>query len=169
MDSNRLKELLGRYWNGDSTLEEEQQLRDHFSTSDISDELKETGALFKYFEQSKKRSLTDISFDRTIVEKINRPVAPKGRVATIVFNAMKIAAGVAVLMVAIWFVRTEVRQNTPQEVVDTYDDPKMAFEETKKALLMISKSFGSAEKQARKINMFNEAKEEIQKQDKESL
>ena len=169
MDSNRLKELLGRYWNGESTLEEEQQLRDHFSTSEIPEELKETAALFKYFEQSKKKSLTDISFDRTIVEKIHKPAAAKGRVASIVFNAMKIAAGIAVLMVAIWFVRTEVRQSTPQEVVDTYDDPKMAFEETKKALLMISKSFGSAEKQAKKINMFNDAKEEIQRRKKESL
>ena len=168
MDSNRLKELLGRYWNGESTLEEEQQLRDHFSTSEIPEEHKETAALFKYFEQSRKKSLTDISFDRTIVEKIHKPAA-KGRVASIVFNAMKIAAGVVVLMVAIWFVRTEVRQSTPQEVVDTYDDPKMAFEETKKALLMISKSFGSAEKQAKKINMFNDAKEEIQRRKKESL
>ncbi len=57
-----------------------------------------------------------------------------------------------------------VRETTPQAVVDTYDDPKLAFEETKKALLMISKSFGTAEEQARKINMFNEAQEEIQRE-----
>jgi hypothetical protein len=168
MDSNRLQELLSRYWNGDSTLEEEQLLRDHFNKSEVPEELKETAALFRYFEQSKKKSLTDISFDRTIVETIHKP-ASKGKIVSIAYNAMKFAAGVAVLMVAVWFVRTEVRKSDPQEVVDTYDDPKMAFEETKKALLMISKSFGSAEKQAKKINMFNDAKEEIQRQEKESL
>jgi hypothetical protein len=80
---------------------------------------------------------------------------------------MRIAAGVAVVMMAVWFVRKEVRQTTPQQVVDTYDDPQLAFEETKKALLMISKSFGKAENQAKKINMFNEAQEEIQKKEKE--
>jgi len=80
---------------------------------------------------------------------------------------MRIAAGLAVLLMAVWFVRNEVRESTPQEVVDTYDDPQLAFEETKKALLMISKSFGTAEEQAKKINMFNEAQEEIQKKQKE--
>jgi hypothetical protein len=76
---------------------------------------------------------------------------------------MRIAAGLAVVFVATWFIRTEVRKSTPQEIVDTYDDPKLAFEETKKALMMISRSFGTAETQAKKIDMFNEAREEIQK------
>ena len=76
---------------------------------------------------------------------------------------MRIAAGIAVLMVAVWFIKTEVRKSTPQEIVDTYDDPQLAFEETKKALMMISKGFGQAEQEAKKINLFNEAQEEIQK------
>jgi hypothetical protein len=45
---------------------------------------------------------------------------------------------------------------------DTYDDPQKALEETKKALLMISKGFGRAEQQAKKINLLNEAQEKIQ-------
>jgi hypothetical protein len=49
-------------------------------------------------------------------------------------------------------------------MVDTYSDPKLAFEETKKALMMISKSFGHVEEEAKKINLLNEAKEEIQKE-----
>ena len=57
----------------------------------------------------------------------------------------------------------------PPEVVDTYDDPKMAFEETKKALMMISKSFGTAEEQAKKINLFNKAQEEIQNKKEDNL
>jgi hypothetical protein len=57
-----------------------------------------------------------------------------------------------------------MQESTDPEVVDTYSDPKLAFEETKKALLLISQSFGKAEKQARKINMFNEAQEEIKKE-----
>jgi hypothetical protein len=48
---------------------------------------------------------------------------------------------------------------------DTYSDPKLAFEETKKALMMISKGFTKAEQETRKINLFNEAQENIQKED----
>ena len=90
----------------------------------------------------------------------------RGKVVKFFYNTMRIAAGVTVLLTATWFIRNEVRKTTPQEMVDTYDDPKLAFEETKKALLMISKGFGTAETQTRKINMFNEAQEEIKKKDK---
>lgn len=79
---------------------------------------------------------------------------------------MRIAAGVAVLVVATWLVRNEIRSNNPETVVDTYNDPKLAFEETKKALMMISKSFGTAEKEAKKINLFNEAQEVVKKEEK---
>ncbi|MFZ6011511.1 MAG: hypothetical protein ACOYXT_14270 [Bacteroidota bacterium] len=161
MDSKRIDELLNKYWNCETSLEEEQQLREYFRGQDIPESLKETAALFRYFDDHKKKSLNDVSFDRQVLEKVK---PPKGRmVKMILYNSMRIAAGVAVLVVAFFFVRNEVRKSTPQEMVDTYDDPKLAFEETKKALQMISKSFGTAEEQAKKINLFNEAKEEVQK------
>lgn len=162
MDSNRINELLDRYWNCETTLEEEQQLREYFRENDIREEWKETAVLFRYFEENKKKSLNDVSFDGGVMEKVRVPRG-QGKMVRLLYNSMRIAAGLAVVIVATWFVRTEVRKSTPQEIVDTYDDPKLAFEETKKALMMISKSFGTAEEQAKKINMFNEAQEEIQK------
>lgn len=161
MDSREINELLSRYWSCETSLEEEQQLRDYFKREDIPAELRETATLFQYFEENKKKSVRDVSFDRRVLEKV-RP-AGEARVRRLFYNSMRIAAGLVVVMMAIWFIRNEVRESTPQEMVDTYDDPKLAFEETKKALMMISKSFGSAEQQAKKINMFNEAREEIQK------
>jgi len=160
MDSKRIDELLSKYWNCETSLEEEQQLRAYFSGGDIPEQWKETAALFRYFEVSKTKSVNDVAFDG---QAMNNVRAPKKGVWRLMQNSMRIAAGVAVLMMAVWFVRKEVRQTTPQEVVDTYDDPQLAFEETKKALLMISKGFGTAEKQAKKIDMFNEAQDEIQK------
>jgi hypothetical protein len=166
MDSNRIDELLNKYWNCETSLEEEQELRQYFRGSQVPEQWKETASLFRYFEESKKKSLDDQPFDPRLLEKIT--VQQKGKGARLLYNSMRIAAGIAVLMIAVWFVRKEVRNSTPQEIVDTYDDPKLAFEETKKALMMISKSFGQAEEQAKKINLFNEAKEEIQKDKKET-
>jgi hypothetical protein len=166
MDSNRIDELLNKYWNCETSLEEEQELRQYFRGSQVPEQWKETASLFRYFEESKKKSLDDQPFDPRLLEKIT--VQQKGKGARLLYNSMRIAAGIAVLMIAVWFVRKEVRTSTPQEIVDTYDDPKLAFEETKKALMMISKSFGQAEEQAKKINLFNEAKEEIQKDKKET-
>ncbi len=69
---------------------------------------------------------------------------------------MRIAAGiVVVVMAAVWFVRKESQAHQSAASYakeDTYDDPKIAFEETKKALMMIVvKASGSAEQQAKKI------------------
>lgn len=163
MDSNKIEALLNKYWNCETSLEEEQQLRDYFKGGNIPEQLRETAALFRYFELQKKKSLSDVSFDAQVLAKTKR--ANKSIVVKLVYNTLRIAAGVAVLVVAVWFIRNEVRKDTPQAVVDTYDDPKLALEETKKALLMISRSFGRAEKETKKINIFNEAQEEIQKKD----
>jgi len=168
MDSEKLQQLLARYWSGDTTLEEEAQLREHFQGGDIPDELKETAALFRYFNEGRNKSLKDFTFEPAAIEKIAQP-KKSGRLVALFYNASKIAAGLLVVIVATWFIRNEIRKSTPQEVVDTYDDPKLAFEETKKALMMISKSFGTAQAQAKKINMFNEAQEEIQRKNKDSL
>lgn len=163
MDSNKIEELLNKYWNCETSLEEEQQLQAYFREGTVPEELKETAALFRYFNEHKKKTLRDVSFDQQVINKVKGP--KKGRMATLVYNTMRIAAGIAVLMVAIWLIRTEVRKSTPQEMLDTYNDPKLAFEETKKALMMISKSFGTAEEQAKKINLFNKAQEEIRKEE----
>jgi hypothetical protein len=161
MDSKKIEELLNKYWNCESSLEEEQQLREYFRNQDIPQQWSETASLFRYFDAHKKKELNDISFERSVIEKVQ--AKKKGKIHSLVFNTMRIAAGITVLMVAIWFVREEVRKSDPQEIVDTYDDPKLAFEETKKALKMISRSFGTAETQAKKINLFNEVQREIQR------
>jgi hypothetical protein len=163
MDSNKIEALLQKYWNCETTLEEEQQLRQYFRDEAIPEPWKETAAMFRYFEENKKKSLNDVAFDTRVMDTVQTP--KRGKMVKFFYNTMRIAAGVTVLLTATWFVRNEVRKTTPQEMVDTYDDPKLAFEETKKALLMISKSFGTAETQTKKINMFNEAQEEIKKKD----
>ena len=60
MDSKEINELLSRYWDCETSLSEEQQLRDYFNTDNVPTELKETAVLFRYFEESKKKSLQEI-------------------------------------------------------------------------------------------------------------
>jgi hypothetical protein len=161
MDFKEREDLLQKYWNCETSLEEEKQLREYFGSDDIPEQLKETATVFRYFEEAKKKSLNDVAFEGQVMVKIN---PRQGQIRRLMYNTMRIAAGLLVVIAATWFIRTEVRQTIPQEMVDTYDDPELAFEETKKALLMISKGFGTAEQHARKINMFNEAQEEIQRE-----
>ena len=170
MDSKRLDELLQKYWNAETSLEEEQQLRVFFASESVPESLKETSTLFQYFDEQKKLGVGDNSFDKELLEKIR----PKGKIISMV-QVARIAAGLFVVVAAAYFIREEVRKAYPTEQVsneeitneDTYTDPKVAFEETKKALMMISKSFNKAQKQASKINVFNEATKKIKEHKEE--
>lgn len=159
MDS-RIEQLLDKYWKCETSLEEEKELRAYFNESVVPDELKETSLLFKYFEEQKKQTVNEIGFNQKI--KAKTTVVKSGRIIKMIFTSAKIAAGVVVLLAASYLVRDEIRKSYPEEIVDTYSDPQLAFEETKKALMMISKTFGKAKEEAGKIKVFNEAEQIIQ-------
>ncbi len=158
MDSKKLEELLQKYWDCETSLEEEKHLHEYFRSEHVPDQWKETAALFHYFWQQKNTGV-NTQFDKTVLAQLKKPA---GKVTNLVQTSLKIAAGVAVLVAAVFFVRQEIRNNDAVAMEDTFDDPKKALEETKKALLMISKGFGRAEQQAKKINLINEAQDKIQ-------
>src|SRR5690349_20930343 len=110
MDSKKIEELLNKYWNCETSLEEEQELRTYFKRNEIPTQFQEAAPLFRYFEASKKKSLDDREFDAAVIGQVNKPA--KGKVIKLVYNAMRIAAGIAVLVVAVWFVRKEVHTPT---------------------------------------------------------
>jgi hypothetical protein len=158
MDSKQLEHLLEKYWNCETSLEEEKALRNYFNQPNVPDRFKESASLFQYFEHQRQQSISDGSFDASVKQKLQ---PAQGKMRSLVVNSLRIAAGISVVVASVWFVRTEIRDSSPQELVDTYDDPKQAFEETKKALQMISKNFGKAGKATSNINLINEAKEKV--------
>jgi len=164
MDSKQLEQLLEKYWSCETSLEEERMLREHFR-GDVPENLKDTAELFRYFETQQTKSIGGSDFDGVVIKKIKQSKL-EGKSAKMIFNYARIAAGLLVVVTATYFVRQEVRKAYPPEVVDTYSDPKLALEETKKALMMISKGFNKAQKEAGKIKAFNEAEEKLQKQTK---
>lgn len=166
MDSKDIEQLLEKYWNCETSLEEEQQLRDYFRSSDVSGSLKETSELFRYFEKQKYESFAGQGFDTELMKRI-KAERPEGKVVKLMFNVARIAAGLIVVVAATYFVRQEIRKSYPPEIADTYSDPKLAFEETKRALMMISKGFGKAQRETRKINLLNEAEQKIQGKEEE--
>ncbi len=162
MDSNKdIEQLLENYWNCETSLEEEQTLRNFFHGSSVPASMKETAELFRFFEAEKSNTLHE-SFEPAVTKELRKRQGGK-IVAMVSFtNIARIAAGILVVVVATYFIRQEVRKSYPKEIQDTYTDPQLAFEETKKALMMISNTFGKAKHEAGKIKMFNDAEKKIQ-------
>ena len=165
MDFKNIELLLEKYWRCETSLEEEQQLHNFFRGEDVPDSMKGSAALFRFFDAEKNKVLNE-KFEQVVTKQLRQRQG--GKVISMVSftNIARIAAGILVVVVATYFIRQEVRKSYPKELQDTYSDPKMAFEETKKALMMISNSFGKAKKEAGKMKMFNDAEKKIQSKPK---
>lgn len=161
MDLHEVERLLEKYWQTETTLEEEQKLRDFFTTGHVPASLKGAADLFAFFQAEKSKSLEQ-NFDGAVTKQLKARQGGKV-IAMIGFgNMARIAAGIVVVVAATFLIRQEIRKNYPKEVQDTYTDPQLAFEETKRALQMISNTFGKAKKEASKMQMLNEAEKKIQ-------
>ena len=161
MDLREAEHLLEKYWQCETSVEDEQKLRDFFAAGNIPSSLKGASELFKFLNVEKGKTLA-INFEGTVTKKLQ--TRQEGKVIQMFSygNMARIAAGIVVVVAATFLIRQEIRKSYPKEVQDTYSDPQLAFEETKRALQMISNSFGKAKKEASKIQMLNEAEKKIQ-------
>ncbi len=165
MDSNRIQELLEKYWECETSLEEEQELRAYFSNGDIDEQFKDEAPLFQYYVNEKKDGGLDGLFDEQVLaelekSQVSRP--KKGNAVQLFFNLAKVAAVGLIIVTAGYFIREEMnKQEVQPYLTDTFEDPQKAFEETKKALQLISKNFNKGRKEVKKLSAFNEAQEKI--------
>ena len=166
MDSKHIEALLEKYWNAETTLEQEQELREFFQGGEVPENLNEAAMLFRYFENEKSKKL-NANFDADVTKQVQQRQGGKIIPMTNWFRVARVAAGIVAVVAAVYLIGAEIRGRTPKEIADTESDPKLALEETKKALLMISKNFHKAQREASMINLLNEAEQKIQRKPSE--
>ena len=122
MELKLVEQLLEQYFQGETTIAEEKQLKAYFSSNDVAPHLAKYQALFGYFETQK-----GTQFEQKL------PLQPRKQ-STV--KLMGIAASFVVLfgLATFYFITPEPKQ----EDLGTYDNPEEAFAATQKALLMVS-------------------------------
>lgn len=157
MDYNKIRELLEKYWEAATSLEEEAQLRDFFVThqQELPEDLREAAPLFRYFQLENERELPAIPEARVIPMTKSKPWQ----------HWMKYAA-VLLIMAGIGFSVQQYRDKHQQLVVadlgqDTFSDPAVAYKETQKALQLLARNLNKGTSQMEKLSYFNEATEKI--------
>ena len=169
MDSNKAKQLLERYWAGETNLQEELQLRQYFTSRQLPADLAREAALFGYFAKQRQTTLSP-AFEKKVLQRLEE--TPRGRQRHMpgtggiawfwrLAASLVLIAGAAYLLSRI---DTTVEPAGKVEYVDTYQDPEKAFLETKKALLLISNQMSVGHQQVHKITLINEAEKKIKKQ-----
>ena len=131
MGENKIRGILEKYWEGESTLEEEKELRSYFASSQVSEEFAPFIPLFTYFDEEQH-----VQMESEIAEP--KPKA-EGRIVNLKW-VINVAASIAIF-VAMFFINKQVNhKDSAQQYAyhDTYQTPEEALAEVKQALLYVS-------------------------------
>ncbi len=130
MTEDQVKRLLDKYWDGESSLEEENALRQYFTHGDVAEPFKVYEPLFAFFSDARS-----VKMNGTIPAIIHTSKTRKMYSAWI-----RAVAAIAVITIgAFYFLQTNGTQTvSPHAYEDTYEDPELAYQEFKKAMMFVS-------------------------------
>lgn len=142
-----MKSLIQKYWQGGTSLEEEQQLRVWLKTAPSTTENRQLADLLNWYDQEAER-------------KIPRPIQEPVKESSFSNKSMKVLMWVSGLAAAIalffFFSQAPKASNSPLETqnlayVDTYEDPEEAYQVAQNALMMMSKKMNATKKHKKKL------------------
>lgn len=166
MDFNRTEALLDKYFEGKSTEMEERELQQQMLSPDLPEHLKESAVLFQFYQHQRASLILDSSFDEALVAQLEigpGAVRPSKKHLDWGFYLRIAASVIIVFSVGFLLMKNPIQMNAMKE--DTYDDPQKAYEETKKALMLISAKMNEGtEKVQSQLESFAEAQKAIEKQ-----
>lgn len=138
MNLHEIEKLLERYFEGETSLSEETQLRDFFASGNVPERLKNLEEYFSFIIQEQHQEIRDTDFDTKIMSAVIgsklEPIVDLRR--PWIYWIAGVAAGVLILLAVF------VKFNPfPKMLEDTYKDPQTAYQEARKILLYVSAKF----------------------------
>jgi hypothetical protein len=149
---DRIEKLIEKYFEGETSIAEETELKVYFSSSDVAQHLKQYQSIFSYLSQAKEQQSTQqISLGSTISDT-KRPMV----------MWISIAASIVVLLgVGTYLFTLSNQQPTNTNEYGTYDNPEKALEETERALALVSKHLNTGIESVSYINEYENSKNKI--------
>lgn len=152
MELNKIENIVEKYFQGETSIAEENELKEYFSSPNVAQHLKQYQPIFGYFSQVKEQKLTQ-----------EIPLQTKKRNVAWV----SIAASVVVLLgIGTYFYLSE-KKSAPvvaQTELGTYDDPEEALAATQKALALLSNNVNVGIESVHYIKEYEQSKNKIFKQ-----
>jgi len=166
MNTKEIEELLERYYEGETSLEEEKLLREFFSVDEVPEKLRQHQPLFRYFIDEASQSIGNEEQEKVLMRRISlfeNQVSVSGiqPVQKRMYYLSGIAAGLLILFGLVFTFKSELlRKHFPgKETAST----KMAYTQTQQALLLVSVGLNTGLDQVQRFTTLNNAMEQIQK------
>ena len=128
MEINRIEELIEKYFEGNTSISEERELKVYFLSNEIAPHLLKYKDVFVFYSNSKKEQFS---------KEIKLPLKSKRNT-----KWMTVAASFVVISIIATVVYLQL--DTPkQEDLGTFNSPEEAFVETHKALQLVATNINS--------------------------
>lgn len=135
--NNNIEELLEKYENGETSLKEEQQLKNYFSQETVAPHLEMYKPMFAYFLVNEKEQFTK-----------DVPLKTKNYFE---YSWISVAA-VVVLFLGFYFINPFASPNQDELGTFSESEKELAYNEVTSALQLISSSFNKGMKQMNYLN-----------------
>ncbi|MEN2414821.1 hypothetical protein [Flavobacterium mesophilum] len=152
MELDRIENILEKYFQGETTIAEEKELKEYFSSPNVAQHLEQYQPMFGYFSQVKQqRSTQEI------------PLQTKKR--NVAWLSIAASAVVLLGIGAYYFAGEKTAASAvAQSELGTYDDPEEALKATQKALALLSTHVNVGIESVQYINEYEQSKNKIFKQ-----
>lgn len=147
MALDNIEKLIDKYFEGETSIAEENQLKDYFSSSNVAQHLQQYQPVFGYFSQAKEQLFTQ-----------EIPLKSKKRNVVI---WMSIAASVVVMLGVGSMMYFENNKSEQFVACTPEDNPELALEQTQKALALVSEHLNTGIESVGYINEYENSKNKI--------
>lgn len=147
MALDRIEQLVEKFFEAQTSIAEEKELKVYFSSSNVAQHLKQYQDVFGYFETEKKEQ-----FKATLPQETKTL-----KKAT----WLAIAASVTVFLGVGMFMYTNNEQTKIPSDYGTYENPEVALKETQKALALLSKHVNTGIESVNYITEYETSKNRI--------
>lgn len=165
MNTIKIRKLVEKYCEGETTRTEEKQLRDFFLHEQVPPDLADFAGLFRYFSNAGGEEIPIQDFEERFLSQINEtPVIRHYSKRKKIYYITSIAAGIIILLGLIFTFRHDIIKNPGnQHLKDTYSNPGTAYIAAQKAIFMVSANLNNGLDQMQKLQNFQKGLKDIEK------
>ena len=158
MSSKEIEELLERYYEGETTLAEEEKLRAFFLTEKIPPHLAEHASFFR-FQTAEMNETTDPDFEEKLLLRLEEeiPVVSLHNPKRKFYFVVGMAAGLIILAGLFFTFQSDLSKDQIKD-----QDVRIAYEQTQKALLLLSANLNTGLNQVQKFQTFEKGLKQVQ-------
>jgi hypothetical protein len=158
MNTREIEQLIAKYYDGATSLEEEQALREFFASGSVPPHLAEHRPLFIFMEHERKQEMTDPDFERTLESGLQdgKVISMGPRTARWHYVAGIAAAAVLVIGIALTYL-FNFREHSKYSEHD-----RLAYAQAQDAILMVSSGLNKGIDRIHYLGAFDKGMEKAQ-------